>query len=488
MLSSCGGGGSSGETDDGNDAVVEDAGAVEESGGVEEPGVDQPDDVNPANEMPDDDIPVNNPEPSAPIPDPYSVGSFQLDFINDRFTVVEGQNGGIVIPIGVSRIDSHIRSVQLEVLPETPVDGENVRFELDHNTLEGQQLYTSLRLHVDIGVHPIRSHERRFTVKASDGEETFSRTLILTVNPVQAADVYLLIGQSNMEGSSRGGTRESGEGEVDAVHPRIEQLNVRQNNRGLFDRDELFTSEQFNTMEPRFILAEEPLHEPRFAERPEKGGEFIGPGLAFGKAALAGTTQKIILVPAAWSATGFCGNEDPALAWNVAPTDEPALGGTLLVERALTRLNMTLRDSGGILRGVLWHQGEADSSSEICSIRYEENLIKLIARLRTDARVDLRGASARGPDAAIPFILGTMSRGDDERGNFSQFSDRKQRVDYAHRNIPNRVRYTATAIADDLVPPAYPCGQSSCVHFGVAAYRELGQRYYQALERSYDNR
>lgn len=426
-------------------------------------------------------------DPSPPQVDPYSVGVFKLDFINDRFSLVEGQSGGLVIPIGISRLDGHIRSVQLQVEPESSVDAQNVRLALDHEILEGQQAYTSLRLHVDIGIAPLQMQERRLIVTASDGEETFSRTEFITVNPVQAADVYLLIGQSNMEGSSRLGTRQSGEGEPDATHPRIEQLNVRQNNRGLFNSDELFTNEQFNTMEPRFIRAEEPLHEPRFPAQPEKGGEFIGPGLAFAKAALPDTTQRIILVPAAWSATGFCANEDSALAWNTAPSDEPALGGTLLVERALTRLNMTLRDTGGIFRGILWHQGEADSSSDTCSIRYEDNVIKLIERIRTEARVDQRGGAARAPDAAIPFVMGTMSRGNDERGNFSVFSNPKSRVDVAHRNIPNRVKYTATAIADDLVPPAYPCGQSSCIHFGVAAYRELGRRFYEAIQQSYGN-
>ncbi|MBX2836885.1 MAG: sialate O-acetylesterase, partial [Gammaproteobacteria bacterium] len=110
------------------------------------------------------------------------------------------------------------------------------------------------------------------------------------------------------------------------------------------------------------------------------------------------------------------------------------------------------------------------------------NLIKLAQRLRSDANIDARGADARGDNAAIPFIVGTMSRGNDERGTFSDFSAEKQRVDDAHRNFPNLVPFAAVAIADDLVPPAYPCGQGSCIHFGAAAYRELGVRYYEALQ------
>ena len=39
---------------------------------------------------------------------------------------------------------------------------------------------------------------------------------------------------------------------------------------------------------------------------------------------------------------------------------------------------------------------------------------------------------------------------------------------------------------DDLVPPAYPCGRSSCVHFGAAAMREQGRRFDEALRRILD--
>ena len=168
-------------------------------------------------------------------------------------------------------------------------------------------------------------------------------------------------------------------------------------------------------------------------------------------------------------------------------TDEQALGGTLLADRALTRLNTALQDTGGILRGILWHQGEADSNNTVCAERYESNVISLANRIKREAFEDARGQGARGDNAPVPFILGTMTRGNDERGDFSQYSDTKQRVDNAHRNLPNILPLSDIATADDLVPPAFPCGQSSCVHFGAAAYRELGVRYYQALNRVINN-
>ena len=110
-------------------------------------------------------------------------------------------------------------------------------------------------------------------------------------------------------------------------------------------------------------------------------------------------------------------------------------------------------------------------------------MIALVNRIRSEANVDARGQDARGDNAAIPFILGTMSRGNDERGNFSVYSPTKQIVDNAHRNLPNNLPFTDLATGDDLIPPDFPCGAGSCIHYGAAAYRELGFRYNQALQR-----
>jgi len=284
-----------------------------------------------------------------------------------------------------------------------------------------------------------------------------------------------------MEGTSELNSRDTSVGGLDELNSRIRQLNVRQNNRGLFNAPELFVDENFNVMEPRYITAEDPLHEPRFSYRTNKEGTHIGLGLSFAKAALPFTTQEIVLVPAAWSAQGFCGNDDAPLSWNARETENPALGGTLLADRALTRLNITLRDTGGVFRGILWHQGEADSNNPICAEQYENNVMALANRIRSEAFEDARGAGARGDNSPVPFILGTMTRGVNQNGNFAVYSDVKQSVDNAHRNLPNVLPYSALAIGDDLVPPAYPCGQNSCIHFGANAYRELGRRYYDAL-------
>ena len=146
---------------------------------------------------------------------------------------------------------------------------------------------------------------------------------------------------------------------------------------------------------------------------------------------------------------------------------------------------MSIQRSDGILRGILWHQGESDGDNGVCSQAYAGNLATLASEMRTRIISDARGTSARGETSDVPFIVGTMSMGDDERGNFAPFSDIKSVVDNVHRSagaqglIPNY----GVANLDDLVPAnGFPCGEGSCVHFGSEAYREMGVRYFQQLQ------
>ena len=79
-----------------------------------------------------------------------------------------------------------------------------------------------------------------------------------------------------------------------------------------------------------------------------------------------------------------------------------------------------------------------------------------------------------------------MSRGNDERGSFSVFSRTKSQVDAVHRLIANEIPFSGFVNNDDLVPTAYPCGTSSCVHFGADAYREMGSRYADVMQQVWE--
>lgn len=296
--------------------------------------------------------------------------------------------------------------------------------------------------------------------------------------------VYLLVGQSNMVGTSELGAKQAGVGQVDEPHPRIFQLNVPENEGLVEPQSSVFLDEDSNSLTPLFIPAEDPLHAPLESGNSFKSGTTIGLGLSFAKAALADSSGHVYLVPAAFEGTGFCISPfDVDYAWNATATTNPNLGGTGLADRALTRLNLTLRETGGVFRGILWHQGEADSVSPECAAVYAENISALVARIRSEARIDALGPDARGENASIPFIVGSMSKGNDDRGDFSVFGTDKTVVDTVHRNISQLIPHSDWVNNDDLVPPAYPCGSDSCVHFGALAYREMGVRYYNALVR-----
>ncbi len=411
---------------------------------------------------------------------PENTNDFGMTLATDRFYLQEGNESGVIVPIQIHRSNGNQSPINLSLRSERGELSRFLRYGFDHTTISGETS-TNLRMWLDIAAMPLQIQERRYVVTAQQQGRRVEATLFLDVEPVDAPDIYLLVGQSNMEGSSERYIRNSNPGGPDESNPRIRQLNVRQNSSEAFSQNWQFSDEQSNVAYPRFITAEDPLHEPKAPWQANKAAQFIGPGLSFAKAALGETIRQIYLVPAAWSATGFCSNGFGDIAWNPYPTSSPGHGGTLLADRALTRLNMTLRDTGGILRGILWHQGEADSNNGDCAYRYQDNLRRLVERFRGEARADRRGAMARGGLSDVPIIVGTMSKGQDDRGDFSQFSELKTAVDTVHRNVSISIPHAGFVNNDDLRPPTYHCGDNSCVHFGGAGYREMGYRFYQAL-------
>ena len=82
----------------------------------------------------------------------------------------------------------------------------------------------------------------------------------------------------------------------------------------------------------------------------------------------------------------------------------------------------------GVLKGILWHQGESDSRAGPAEV-YEKKLHDLISRFRKELNA---------PE--VPFIAGQM-------GQFVErpWSDAKKLVDTAHRSLPEKVKETASA-------------------------------------------
>jgi len=110
----------------------------------------------------------------------------------------------------------------------------------------------------------------------------------------------------------------------------------------------------------------------------------------------------------------------------------------------------------GKLKGILWHQGEKDST-KTNSKRYEQQLHKLVQRFRQELNAN-----------NVPFIVGQMGKFAPDWGSWN-----KKQVDQAHRELPANVFNTAFVSSDGLTDN----GDSTQLHFDSASYRELGERY-----------
>ncbi|MGQ7844553.1 sialate O-acetylesterase [Granulosicoccus sp. 3-233] len=417
-------------------------------------------------------------------------GDFELRASVDDLQLTEGSESGVRIPLTLVRSNGHSASVQLSVSGASSADSAFINSNFTQTTLSAGNNASELQLQLDIADLPILPQEREFIILATDGTDSHSVEVQVNVTPVDAPDVYLLVGQSNMVGFSGDGTRQAFPGGADETNPRIKQLNVSKNDRqDIFLTQADFVSASKNVVAPGITTAEDPLHVPLDPSNTTgKDLEYIGLGLSFAKEALNETSRDIVLVPAAWSGSSFCkvedGQDGPNGQWNAQPTTDPELGNTWLFDRAVARANLALAETGGILRGILWHQGESDSN-ERCAESYEQNLERLIFQMRMSIDADLRGGDLRRADSNIPFVIGTMSRGSDERGDLSDFPLSKQLVDNAHRELPGRIPFTALSDHEDLIPAnGYPCGNTTCIHFGAAALREMGVRYHDALLRA----
>lgn len=425
-------------------------------------------------------------------PNPVPTGRFEL-FAGDVGTLVEGAPDALHVPLGLVRGGGEPGTVTLALEGATPADADGLEASFDDAELDAGEDGTGLLLRLAVGDLPIERHVRRLTLVATGPSGVDRLGFDVDVEPTDAPDVYLLIGQSNMVGFSGEGTREP-DG-ADASDPRILQLNVTPNeatgDAAPFRSAAAYADRASNVAAPVLAVAQDPLHQPvptGFADdgtAASKGGRYIGLGLSFARRAAGRTGANVVLVPAAWSGSSFCANPDgPPGQWNAGPVDDPALGNTWLFDRAVARTDAALAESGGVLRGILWHQGESDAN-ETCAASYAANLDRLVRGLRTRIAPDRRGAALRAPDANIPFVAGTLSRGVDERGDLSTFGAPKARIDDALRALPSRVPHTGVSVHDDLVPAAgFACGNESCIHFGARALREMGPRYDEALLRA----
>lgn len=222
--------------------------------------------------------------------------------------------------------------------------------------------------------------------------------------------LYLLIGQSNM----------AGRGKVDAqsseTDPRVLMLNK----------------------ERQWVPAADPLHF-------DKPGAGVGPGLAFGKKmAEAAPGKRIGLIPCAVGGTSIT-------AW--VPGAADAATKTHPYDDMLARITPVLGQ--GTLKGILWHQGEANRGN---ASAYAEELTALVKRLRQDL-----GA----PE--VPFVAGELAvfKADNEQSTTA--------FNAILHGLEGKIPAYAVVSAAELKD------RGDQLHFDTPSARILGARYATAM-------
>jgi hypothetical protein len=186
-------------------------------------------------------------------------------------------------------------------------------------------------------------------------------------------------------------------------------------------------------------IAKEPLH----FDKPEAG---VGPGLAFAREMLKNESGDVVigLIPCAVGGSGID-------VWK--PEEFYAPTQTYPYDEALKRTLTVLKD--GILKGILWHQGESDRSHEKTAT-YKKKLAVLIHTLRSTINEPL-----------IPFVAGELP---DFRGN--DVIEFNKMLHEAKKEIPYF----------DVVSSHGLTANPDNLHIDAASQRELGKRYAKTMK------
>ena len=223
----------------------------------------------------------------------------------------------------------------------------------------------------------------------------------------QPHEIFLLIGQSNMAG--RGVVEEQDRQPI----PRVFMLN--------------------KPME--WVPAVDPVH----FDKPDIAG--VGLARSFGKLlAAADPNASIGLVPAAFGGTSL---------------EEWKAGGKLY-EEAVRRAKFAMRS--GKLRGILWHQGEADAGKQELASSYRQRFSAMIAQLHADLG-----------EPGVPVVVGQLgeflSEGATPRSPFASVVDEQLAM------VPLTVPHSAFVSSNGLT------SNPDHLHFDARSQREFGRRY-----------
>lgn len=223
--------------------------------------------------------------------------------------------------------------------------------------------------------------------------------------------IYLLIGQSNMAGRGQIAGRYLSQG-----NPNV--LMLDKNNQ--------------------WVPAKHPLH----FDKPKVAG--VGPGLAFAiKMARANPGVKIGLVPCAVGGS-------PIDVWK--PGGYDADTKTHPYDDALKRVALAMQR--GVFKGILWHQGESDSTPENAA-EYLSKLTTLIGQLRDSIR-----------NQNLPFVAAELGR----------YNDHYAAINQTIAQLSAKVPFTAVVSSKNLKH------KGDSTHFNSSSAQKLGKRFARKMK------
>ena len=268
------------------------------------------------------------------------------------------------------------------------------------------------------------------------GDQTYTLTLngsiAQTVKVVglptrEKLHIYLLIGQSNMQGEGNDGKNTV----LDAPDPRVVKFGSR-SDAGLVD----------------FITGGH-----RLTSYNSVPGSNIGMGVEFGKTLIAAETDPEIVVCLINHAVGGTAIE----RWEPGVTDpihtNPDTSQPYkLYDEALARA--VAASAYGTVKGVLWHQGEYNVNNGTVAPGYPARLAALVDNLREDLN-----------SPGLPFVCGKLVP-------TYNFTNDRSIVENALAGLPDQ---RANTFCVDNV--GLSANAADPIHFNAPSQRILGQRY-----------
>ena len=252
----------------------------------------------------------------------------------------------------------------------------------------------------------------------------------IRVSDVLVGDVWILAGQSNMQGIGWLIWAEKPD-------PRVRA----------FYMDDLWGV----AIDPLHDLpgAIDPIHLKLMGgvrpERPPRPHAGVGPGLPFAKEMLRRTGVPQGLIASAHGGTSMQ-QWDPSLK---------NLDGTSLYGATLRRF----QKNGGAVAGIAWYQGESDAN-ETAAVKYTERMIELVRSFRGDLK-----------QPNLPFVavqIGRFATGAASAAAWNSVQDQQRRL--------------ARSIPDLATVPAVDLPLDDLIHVGGTGTSTLGRRIAEAMD------